>query len=87
MPCTHCGQPLDEAQFRNGTEWKSCPRCSQAHGSQHVFLLCPKEFGTSTQRVTGPNPEGFQSHCEPCRNDHEPDLAAGRLCSELPPAA
>ena len=87
MSCTHCGLPLDESQFTDGKKWKSCPRCSQAHGSQHVFLPCPEAFGTTPRRVTGPNPEGFQSHCTPCRERNPPDLAAGTLCSDLVPAA
>ena len=87
MPCTHCGEPLNKAQFWGGRRLKSCPGCSKAHGSQHVFLPCPEAFGTSTRRVTGANPEGFQSHCTPCRGPKAPELAAGRLCSELPPAA
>ena len=87
MDCTHCNLPLDEAQFTDGRRWKSCPRCSQAHGEQHVFLPCPEAFGRSPRRVTGPNPEGFQSHCTPCRGDHPPNLAAGTLCSDLVRAA
>ena len=88
MTCSHCGLPLSESRFTDGEKWKSCPRCSQFHGSQHVFLPRPKEtFGTTPRRVTGPNPEGFQSHCTPCRAGDTPDLAAGTLCSELMSAA
>ena len=87
MDCAHCDRPLHRTQWADGKNWKSCPGCSQAHGAEHVFLRYPAAFGTTPRRASLRHPEGPQSHCERCRGENAPDLAAGTLCSDLEPAA
>lgn len=87
MDCTHCGRPLHRTQWADEKNWKSCPRCSQEHGDEHIFLRYPVAFGTTPLRASFRHPEGPQSQCERCRGGHAPDLAAGRLCSDLVPVA
>lgn len=87
MACAHCGRPLHRAQWTDDERWKSCPRCSQHHGREHVFRLFPEAFGTTPARATLRRPDGPQSQCTRCRGDDAPDLASGTLCSELLPAA
>ena len=51
MSCTHCGRPLHKAQWTDDEKWKSCPRCSQHHGGEHVFRRFPDAFGTTPARA------------------------------------
>jgi hypothetical protein len=77
--CTACGGPRAEAQRRE--RWKSCPKCSQVHGTQHVFRPDPDGFGISMKR---PN-DGIQSQCRSCRAKREPSFERPevRFCSDL----
>jgi len=81
--CAHCQKPLNRARYAAGRDWKSCPRCSTTHGSEHVFWPYPVEFGEIDARVTGKSPSGPQSHCNVCRRELNPPSRAGTLCSEL----
>ena len=87
MSCAHCDRPLHRAQWTDDEGWKSCPRCSQHHGREHVFRRFPDAFGTTPTRATLRRPNGPQSQCTECRGNQAPDLASGRLCSDLMTAA
>ncbi|HHV29571.1 MAG TPA: hypothetical protein GXX73_08250 [Clostridium sp.] len=80
--CTHCGRPLNESQYRNNKQYKSCPNCSKKNGQEHVYYEYPSNFGTTLRRASANSPEGAQSYCVPCRS--ESGIASGGiLCSEL----
>lgn len=83
--CSACGDRLKKSRFSADERWKSCPRCSGAHGAQHVYRRYPDGFGTSAARQNESNPEGWQSHCVGCRAEAPPDLTGPdtRLCSEV----
>ena len=83
MACENCGQPLHRTQWADEDSWKSCPRCSQAHGTEHVFYRYPDAFGTTPNRATDRHPEGPQSHCQRCRGGNDPDFTEGMLCSDI----
>ena len=87
MTCAHCGRRLRSSQWTADRNWKSFPNCSGNHGREHVFLPYPGEFGTTEQRAAYLNPDGAQSHCQPCRSDGNGDPSRGRLCSEVQPLA
>ena len=71
MACENCGRPLHRTQWEDQDRWKSCPRCSQAHGTEHVFYRYPDAFGTTPNRATDRHPEGPQSHCQRCRGGND----------------
>lgn len=88
--CGNCGVPLNKGipRIKNGTEYKSCPKCSVTHGMQHVYFSTPGEFGTTKKRISNKNPDGVQSYCESCRPPEEKDKPSkvyqnGITCSEL----
>lgn len=88
--CEHCGLALNKGipKVNNDIEYKSCPKCSVTHGSQHVYFPSPDEFGTTSARETPNNPEGVQSYCESCRPPSEKDnpswvFQTGITCGEL----
>lgn len=66
MNCHHCNMPLRDSIRIEG--YKSCPRCSTTHGSEHVFHPDPSGFGQTRARVSRNNPDGIQSHCTECRH-------------------
>ena len=79
--CKVCAKKLNESQWRLGRSYKSCPKCSEANGSEHVFYEYPDNFGTTIHRVTSNNPDGAQSWCYKCRGrGHNFEQ---KLCSEL----
>lgn len=69
--CKHCNRPLNKAQYKtvDGHQYKSCPRCSEANGSYHVYYTYPESFGSTPARSTSNHPEGPQSYCIPCRGN------------------
>lgn len=67
MACSVCKRSLSRAQWSKDGTLKSCPSCSQANGSKHVFFDYPSKFGTTQLRSTPSHPEGPQSHCSDCR--------------------
>ncbi|WP_265694558.1 hypothetical protein [Providencia rustigianii] len=67
--CVCCGKPLRNVVWSADETLKSCPRCSQTHGSMHVFRHYPADFGNTSARVTRANPDGSQSHCVDCRTE------------------
>lgn len=69
MECTSCSKQLNKSIWSADGEYKSCPRCSQTHGSMHVFRKYPEKFDTTYARVTASNPDGAQSFCIPCRGE------------------
>lgn len=83
--CNHCGKPLKESIRINIEDrvYKSCPLCSQENGKYHVFYSFPKEFGTSTKRITANHPEGDQSYCTVCRGGKQIARTDGILCKDL----
>lgn len=80
--CKICGRPLNETQWRNNKNFKSCPKCSEENGQEHVYYEYPRCFGTSNARITPNNPDGAQSYCVPCRGNGE-SYPNARLCSEF----
>jgi len=83
--CGICGKSLSEAQYVtvDDIEYKSCPRCSQANGEQHVFYRCPEDFGVTEKRITENNPIGIQSHCQNCRGGKDGPFAGNKTCASL----
>lgn len=72
MNCRHCSKPLNRQQFRADEKWKSCPKCSKEHGTEHVYYEYPDAFGTTEKRASAAHPEGPQSYCTACRTDGDP---------------
>ncbi|MCG9714034.1 hypothetical protein L1D29_14515 [Shewanella insulae] len=90
MGCTCCGSKLNSGMLKktdltSGQKFKSCPHCSAANGSEHVFHPYPGQFGKTPARVSAKNPDGHQSYCNYCRGlDRGQDSTVhfnGRLCS------
>ncbi|MEG1725723.1 MAG: hypothetical protein RR313_10055 [Anaerovoracaceae bacterium] len=81
--CKHCGRPLKESQYRNGKQYKSCPRCSQTDGEEHIYYSYPSEFGTTPLRASSNSPEGAQSQCQECRGKNASPHSGYKKCSEL----
>lgn len=82
--CLHCGKSLSESIYKtasDGTQYKSCPNCSQLNGEYHVLHQYPQNFGTTYKRATSVHPEGPQSHCESCRGGNPP--SGGTLCTNI----
>ncbi len=67
MDCTNCHRPLKESVYNANRTKKSCPKCSQDNGSEHVFYDYPSAFGTTAKRANRSNPDGPQSYCTACR--------------------
>ncbi len=81
--CKSCGKPLNESQ-RKG-ELKSCPRCSEIDGNEHIYFH-ESDFGFTDKRITKKNPDGIQSYCSihrPQSNSQNPVPNGGIKCSEL----
>ncbi len=91
MACSCCGQQLNVGMIYKrdaaGQEYKSCPRCSDTNGNEHVFHPYPAAFGFAEARVNPRNPHGDQSYCVDCRNlgKGKPSIVhlAGYVCSSL----
>jgi hypothetical protein len=92
MSCTCCQGQLNSGMLRKkdsstGIKYKSCPHCTEANGSVHVFHPYPVQFGFTPARVTAKNPNGHQSYCISCRKLKKgmPSTAytRGALCSSL----
>lgn len=81
--CSHCGKPLNQSQYRKEKKYKSCPRCSQADGNQHIYYEYPQEFGITSLRSSPNSPEGAQSHCQVCRGGNSAIHAGNIKCSDL----
>ena len=80
--CIICGKPLNESQWRNDKQYKSCPRCSNNNGKEHVYYEYPDAFGITEKRKTSNHPEGPQSYCVSCRGPRE-SSANKILCSQF----
>lgn len=94
MSCSCCDKKLNSGMIHRfdkltGDEYKSCPHCSDANGSEHVFHPYPASFGSSPARKTPTNPEGDQSYCIDCRQLDKCVVSQtyrnGRVCSSLVP--
>jgi hypothetical protein len=92
MSCTCCQGQLNSGMVQKidentGERYKSCPHCTEAHGSEHVFHRYPSDFGNTPARVTARNPHGHQSYCKECRSlargVSSSAYARGTLCSHL----
>ena len=92
MSCTCCSNQLNSGMLKKRDSstrerYKSCPHCTQANGSEHVFHKYPEQFGSTPARVTAKNPNGHQSYCKSCRalSKGSPSISynSGRLCSTL----
>ncbi len=72
MACNCCGKKLNSGMIhvndQNGQKFKSCPHCSDANGSEHVYHPYPNNFGKTPARKTARNPDGDQSYCIDCRH-------------------
>lgn len=80
--CKVCGKLLSSSQYSLDKKYKSCPRCSQENGDEHVYYEYPECFGTTLKRSSSNSPEGAQSYCESCRFDKEYNEEK-LLCSEI----
>ena len=68
MLCRNCVKPLTEAQWDEPSKrYKSCPKCSERGGQEHVFYPYPAAFGTTDARASDLHTEGPQSWCKNCR--------------------
>ncbi len=83
MDCIECGQRLNSTRWSTDGNWKACPHCSDAHGSEHVYYEFPNGFGETPARASISNPNGPQSYCVSCRGKNEPSFVGARLCSAL----
>ncbi len=92
MGCKCCGRKLNvgmihKVDVNTGQKFKSCPHCSDANGSEHVFHPYPAAFGKTPARKTARNPEGFQSYCYDCRSLPKGVTSRahvnGKFCSSL----
>lgn len=91
MRCTCCQSPLNSGMIKKvdatGAVYKSCPHCSAANGSEHVFHRYPSQFGFTPARVTAKNPDGHQSYCIECRSQPKGSVSTnhtnGVICSNL----
>ena len=92
MACNCCNKALNsgmiiKADQITGQRFKSCPHCSDANGSEHVFHHYPNSFGKTPARKSSQNPDGFQSYCIDCRHlpkgTESKNSHNGRLCSTL----
>lgn len=82
--CIVCGKPLNESQFNDDETLKSCPRCSELDGEEHIYFPYPEYFGDTTKRSSSNHPEGPQSHCYAHRGNKNRDIPAGGIkCSEI----
>lgn len=81
--CTHCGKFLDESQFTQDRQLKSCPRCSVNDGREHIFYSYPTYFGVSHARITVNTPDGAQSHCSNCRSGNFGPHGGAIRCSRV----
>ena len=81
--CRCCGNKITDAQFLLVEEqvYKSCPGCSKEE-KEHIYYLCPQEFGTTEKRITMNNRMGLQSHCNRCRGGNTGIHEGGKRCSE-----
>ena len=84
MICRVCGKPLNKSQYSQGENYKSCPRCSEINGEEHVFFRYPEDFGQSDKRETLNHPDGPQSYCYVHRPNPDRVIPrGGLLCSEI----
>ncbi len=92
MSCTCCQGQLNSGMIQKrdsntGEKYKSCPHCTEANGSVHVFHRYPSSFGNTPARVTARNPHGYQSYCKDCRSLAKGVASSaytrGTLCSNL----
>lgn len=83
MNCSACSNKLNASQWSADQQWKSCPRCSQANGKEHVFYAYPANFGETEARASASHPNGPQSYCVECRADHTPTFAGAKLCHQV----
>jgi hypothetical protein len=81
--CTCCGVDLSIAIRSADNTLKSCPRCSQTHGSLHIFRRLVEDFGFTDRRVTANNPDGVHSHCIDCRNKGPGEPSSVDLSHEI----
>ncbi|MBS5979818.1 hypothetical protein [Dysgonomonas sp. Marseille-Q5470] len=81
MVCNHCGEELNTSQYRENKTLKSCPSCSVANGSYHVYHKYEEDFGVTDKRSSSSSPEGAQSYCTNCRGGNPP--RTGVLCKDL----
>jgi hypothetical protein len=79
-PCDHCSEPLDAIIVRDEGRWRSCPKCSQADGNEHVLRRSPDAFGMT--KATKGKPEAVQAQCEACRTK-QPHRDDGRSCTSF----
>ena len=87
--CETCSKKLNRSVYSPSEhiigeiQYKSCPRCSKLHGTQHVFHIArhpdpeQSEFGFAEGRINSKNIDGIQAFCKSCR-----DANAGNF---LPP--
>lgn len=80
--CKHCGEPLNEAQYI-GAKLKSCPKCSQDDGNEHIYYEYPVAFGTLVERITINHPDGLQSYCQNCRDNYVIPHPGAIKCSDV----
>ena len=82
--CKHCGKTLNRSQYNINKTYKSCPRCSELNGEEHIFFPYPDYFGDTLKRSSSNHPEGPQSHCYVHRgNPYQSIPYGGVCCSEI----
>lgn len=80
--CNYCSKPLNQSQYNEERNMKSCPNCSTNNGDEHVFYEYPLAFGNTPTRETVTNPDGPQSYCIACRGN-QPVVLTPTLCSNI----
>lgn len=82
--CKYCGKPLNKSQYSSDETYKSCPRCSEIDGNEHIFFPYPITFGDTTKRSSDNHPDGPQSWCYSHRfNKNSPITSGGIHCRDI----
>ena len=82
--CRFCGKPLNKSQYNYDETLKSCPRCSEIDGKEHIYYPYPENFGDTPKRSSDNHPDGPQSHCSSHRGNPNRGITNGGIkCSEI----
>lgn len=79
--CKYCGELLNKSQYKGN--YKSCPKCSENDGLEHIFYSYPATFGTTPKRASSVQPDGPQSYCVRCRGSGVGPYEDGIRCNKL----
>lgn len=82
--CKYCGKPLNKSQYNDNETYKSCPRCSELNGEEHIYFPYPSCFGDTPKRSSDNHPDGPQSHCYIHRGNPRHGIPSGGVrCRDI----